>query len=127
MRLFVLASLISFSALAANWGDLETGKSQKLTQSFQLKQFERSGSLIDFSEGEVLILKERLTMPFPDVPLELYIFNYPNCPGSDMRTDMDIVAVKDSSPVVEVGVQLDSCLVNMLIESKNLSSKSIFE
>lgn len=127
MRLFVLASLISFSALAANWSDLETGKSQKLTQSFQLKQFERSGSLIDFSEGEVLILKERLTMPFPNASLELYIFNYPNCPGSDMRTDMDIVAVKDSSPVVEVGVQLDSCLVNMLIESKNLSSKSLFE
>jgi hypothetical protein len=127
MRLFFILSLISFSALAAQWGDLVPGKSYSLSQSFQLPQLERSGSFVDFSKGEDFRLKEVVPLSATGLSLILHIFHYTNCPGIEMTTDMEIIPVKYSNPLVEVGVQLEECELNMYIETRDQNNKSLFE
>jgi hypothetical protein len=127
MRLFLLLALVSFSAFATDWSDLEAGNSYKLNQSFQLPQLERSGSLLEFTKGEKYLLSEILPVDVPGYPLMLYIFKYTNCPGPAMKTDMEIVEVETTSPVVKVGMQVEACEINMYIETKDYYSKSLFE
>lgn len=127
MRLFLALFLVSFSALAANWSDLEEAKTYKLSQSFQLPQMDRSGSLLDFLKGESLTLKEVMALGLPGVDVTLFVFNYNNCPGPAMTTDMEIVPVEGSTPLVEVGAKVESCEVNLYIETKDFYNKSLFE
>src|ERR1700741_1696016 len=127
MRLFLALCLVSFSALAANWSDLDEGKTYKLSKSFQLPQSERSGSMLDFSKGESLTLREIMPLGIPGVELTLFIFNYNNCPGTAMTTEMEIVPVEGSTPLVEVGAKVESCEVNLYIETKDFYNKSVFE
>lgn len=127
MRLFLLVFLISFSALASNWEDLEVGSTYKLTQSFQLPQTERSGSLLDFMKGEQVTLKEVIPMNV-GFALMLYVFDYKNCPGKDMEADMEIIPVAGTNPLVEAGALLNkNCELNVYIETKDYYSKSLFE
>jgi len=67
-------------------------------------------------------------MPLSMVNVMLYIFDYKNCPGPAMKTDMEIIPVNGTSPVVEIGAQLEeNCELNIYIENKDLMSTSLFE
>jgi hypothetical protein len=125
MRLFLGLMLVSFNILAAEWNDLEIKQQYHLTQSFQLPQLERSGSLVDFMEGEEVVLTEIVGLDI--IKVVLFKFDYKNCPGQDMKTDMEIIPVKNTSPVVEVGAQLEKCSLEIFIENKDLMSTSFFE
>jgi hypothetical protein len=125
MRIFVGLMLISLNLFAAEWNDLEMDQKYTLTQSFQLPQIERSGSLVDFLQGEEVVLKEIIALDM--IKVMLFKFDYKNCPGADMKTDMEIIPVKNTAPVVEVGAQLEKCSLEIFIESKDLMSTSFFE
>ncbi|HXH73734.1 MAG TPA: hypothetical protein VNJ08_02125 [Bacteriovoracaceae bacterium] len=126
MRLIFVLLLISFNAFAIEWRDLEVLKTYQLSQNFQLPQTERSGSGMDFTKGEVVLLKEQL--PLSGFNVMLYIFKYIPCPGQDMQTDLEIIPVQGTSPVIEIGTQLEKgCELNVYIEVKDLFTKSFFE
>lgn len=127
MRLFLVLFLISFSALATSWENLQPGQDYKLTQSFELPIY-RSNSLMSFMKGEAVLLKEILPLAIPGgFNMALYIFDYKNCPGTEMETDLEIVPVQGTSPVVKPGVQLEACELKVYIEMKDFYSKSLFE
>ena len=126
MRLLLILLVISFNALAVEWTELQDGMQYKITQDFQLTQFERSGSKLDISRGDKVELKESVVLSMINVML--YIFDYKNCPGQAMTTEMEIIPVLFTSPVVEIGAQLEEkCELRIYIENKDLMSKSLFE
>ncbi len=126
MRLFFILLVISFNALAVDWTELEDGTEYKITQDFQLSQIERSGSKLEISRGDKVALKE--TVALTAVSVMLYIFDYKNCPGPAMTTEMEIIPVQGTSPVVEIGAQLEEkCELHIYIENKDLMSNSLFE
>lgn len=126
MRLFLCFILLTFNAWAVSWNDLEVSQDYKLTQSFQLPQLERSGSLLDISEGDRVTLSD--IIPLDMINVVLLQFDYKKCPGSAMKTDMEIIPVKNTSPVVEIGAQLETgCKLEIFIESRDFMSESFFE
>ena len=125
MRLFIGLLLISFNLLASDWSDLEEKQKYILTQSFQLPQLERSGSFMEFTVGDEAVLSEIIGLD--TINVVLFKFNYINCPGPEMKTDMEIIPVKNTSPVVEIGAQLENCTLEIFIENKDLMSNSFFE
>ena len=126
MRLFIGLALISFNLFAATWNDLEINTDYKINQSFQLPQRERGNSLLDIRSGEKFILKEVIGLDMINV--SLYRFTYKNCPGPAMKTDMEIIPVKNTTPVVEVGAQLElECMLEIFIENKDVLTESFFE
>ncbi|MBA2406103.1 MAG: hypothetical protein H0V66_15110 [Bdellovibrionales bacterium] len=125
MRLFIGLMLLTVNVFAADWNELEIQQKYRLTQSFQLPQLERSKSLVDFLEGEEVVLKEIVGLDM--IKVVLYKFDYKNCPGPAMKTDMEIIPVKNTSPVVEIGAQLENCTLEIFIENKDLMSTSFFE
>jgi len=126
MRLFLLLSLISFNVFAIDWNDLEDGSNYKLIQGFSLPQLERSGSILEVMPGDQVVLAE--TVPLDMINVVLYIFDYKNCPGPQMLTDMEIIPVNGTSPVVEIGAQLEkNCKLHVYIETRDLMSNSFFE
>ena len=118
MRLLIGLLLISFNAFATDWNDLEIDQKYTLQQSFQLPQIEKNKSLIDLMEGEAVVLKEIIGLDMINV--SLFKFEYKNCPGVEMKTDMEIIPVKNTSPVVEVGAELEQCMLEIFIENKDL-------
>ena len=125
MRLFLGLMLLSLNVFAVEWNDLEFSKNYKLTQGFQLPQTERSGSLLEISIGDQVELIEIMPLVANVV---LYKFQYKNCPGPAMKTEMEIIPVQATSPVVEVGAQLETeCVLEIFIESKDLFTQSFFE
>lgn len=124
MRLFLIGIIISFNIFAANWTDLEEGKSYKLSQTFQLPQVERSGSLLDIMKGDKVTLKEIMPLEL-SFPVMAYIFKYHNCPGTALKTDMELVTVQNTG--VEVGAVLEECELSVYVETKDIESKSLFE
>ena len=130
MRLFLALLLVSFGAMAAaeNWEDLRIGDEYKLTQSFQLPIKANRGSLLDLMKGEKVRLLERIAMDIPGASLILYKFRYQNCPGMQMVTDLELVAVEDTSPVVEVGAMIqERCELYVYLETKDFYTASLFE
>lgn len=127
MRLFLLGLIVSLNVFATDWSDLEVGQSYKLNQSFQLKQLERSGSFLDFNKGDELTLNALIPLAIPGVSLALYIFDFKNCPGPELKTDIDIVPVNNTNPLVEVGAQVEECELNVFLEMKDYYSASLFQ
>lgn len=128
MRTFIILFLFSFSAFATSWEQLRPGNDYKLSQSFQLPQDERSGSLIDFMKGDDVTLNEIVPLAIPGgFNMMLYIFDYKNCPGMEMTTDIEIVPVQGTSPVVKAGTLLENCELKVYIELKDYYSQSLFE
>lgn len=128
MRTFLILLLISFNAIAVTWDNLRPGVDYKLTQSFQLPQDERSGSLLDFSKGDEVYLKQIEPLAIPGgFNMMLYIFDYRNCPGMEMTTEIEIVPVQGTSPVVKAGTLLEECELKVYIELKDYKSPSFFE
>ena len=125
MRLFIGLLLISFNLLASDWSDLEEKQKYILTQSFQLPQLERSGSFMEFTVGDEAVLSEIIGLD--TINVVLFKFNYKKCPGPEMKTEMEIIPVKNTSPVVEVGAQLENCSLEIFIETKDLMRASFFE
>lgn len=130
MRLFFAFMLVSFNLYAAgnvSWYDFEYNQKTKLTQSIQLKQLhERSGSLIEIKQGDGFVLRN--AMGLGSLNVVLFTFDYLNCPGPQMRTDMEIIPVKNTYPVVEIGAQLtQNCKLEIFVENKDLMTKSFFE
>jgi hypothetical protein len=126
MRLFFGLMFVSLNLFAANWSDLEEKTKYKLTQSFQLSQIERSGSVLDIMKGETFVLKEITGLDMINV--SLFIFEYKNCPGRAMKTEMEIISVNNTHPVVEIGAQLmEGCKLEIFIENKDLMTNSFFE
>lgn len=125
MRLLIGLLLISFNAFATDWNDLEIDQKYTLQQSFQLPQIEKNKSFIDLMEGEAVVLKEIIGLDMINV--SLFKFEYKNCPGVEMKTDMEIIPVKNTSPVVEVGAELEQCMLEIFIENKDLMTSSLFE
>ena len=124
MRLFLIGIIISFNIFAVNWTELEEGKAYKLSQSFQLPQIERSGSLFDIVKGDQVTLKEIMPLEL-SFPVMAYIFKYHNCPGTGMKTDMELVTVQNTG--VEVGAVLEKCELSVYVETRDIDSKSLFE
>ena len=126
MRLFIGLMLVSFNLFAANWNELEEKTQYNLTQSFQLPQIERSGSLLDIMKGESFLLTEVTGLDMINV--SLFTFEYKNCPGRSLKTDMEIIPVNNTSPVVEIGAQVvEGCKLEIFIENKDLMTNSFFE
>jgi hypothetical protein len=126
MRLFIGLMLVSFNLFAANWNELEEKTQYKLTQSFQLPQIDRSGSLLDIMKGENFLLTEVTGLDMINV--SLFVFEYKNCPGRSMKTDMEIIPVNNTLPVVEIGAQvIGGCKLEIFIENKDLMTNSFFE
>jgi hypothetical protein len=125
MRIFLLFCLMSFNAFSAEWSDLEEGKTYKLTQNFQLPTSgERSNSILDFSKGESFTLKEIMPLPI-GFPLTSFIFNHHNCPGSQLKTDVELVTVEENGVVV--GAVLEDCELSIYVEGKDYYSNGLFE
>jgi hypothetical protein len=126
MRLFLGLCLLSFQLQAVSWNDLEISNQYKINQQLQLRQIERSGSMLEISAQESFILKEVIGLDMINV--SLYRLQYKNCPGPAMKTEMEIIAVKNTAPVVEVGAQLEeNCMLEIFIENRDLMSDSLFE
>lgn len=125
MRLFLALILISFNVFAAEWNDLESNRIYRLSQTFQLQTIDRSRSLLDFRSGERFQLAEVVGLDMINVTL--FSFYLHNCPGQALKTDMKIIAVKATSPVVEIGAQVDKCRLEIFIENKDFMTKSFFE
>jgi hypothetical protein len=127
MKFLIIALLLSSSLFASNWDELDTKTTYKLSQSFQLPQTERSGSILELVRGQKFELKEILPLEIPGALLTLYIFDYPKCSGLDMKTEMEIIPVDGTSPVVEVGALVEKCELQIYLETKDLDSNSLFE
>lgn len=127
MRIFLVLCLISVNAFATGmgWSDLEEGKTYKLTQNFQLPQNnERSRSILDFSKGDLFTLKEIMPLPI-GFPLTSFIFAYKNCPGMQLKTDVELVTVDHNGVVV--GAILEECELSVYVEGKDYYSNGLFE
>lgn len=127
MRLFIALMLVSFNLFAnVEWNEIELDQELKLTQSFQLKQKIAAGSLVDIMKGEQFVVKDIIGLDM--IQVVLYKLEYKNCPGSAMTTDMEIIPVNNTSPVVEIGAQLiENCELEIFIELKDLMTPSFFE
>lgn len=126
MRLFLAALLVSFNVFAVSWTNLEDGNHYTISQSFELFQTERSGSSLHITKGERVFLDE--TVPLSMINVTLFIFDYQNCPGPEMTTEMEIIPVQGTNPVVEIGAQLEpNCKLNIFIENRDLFSQSLFQ
>lgn len=120
MKIFLLFLFLSSNGFALDWQDLEVLRSYKLKQDFQLSQPERSGSLLDFSTGDEVVLKGKVALL--DTGTVMYSFIYAQCTGPEMETDIEIL------PVIEVEAQLrPGCELNLYIKSKNLLTHSMLE
>jgi hypothetical protein len=125
MRTFILLALISFPAFAMNWFDMEPGNEYVLNQDLSLTQRERSGSMLDIAKGEKFVLKE--IMP---ITMGLMMFNleYKNCPGPAMETEVEIIPVNGTSPVIEVGAMVaENCELWVYVEGQDFWTNSLFE
>jgi hypothetical protein len=125
--ILIFTIFFSISSWATTWSELQTSKNYLLVQDFQLQQLERSRSLIDFSRGEKFLLKDITNLEIPGASVTLFTFDYNNCPGPDLSTAMDIITVKDTSPLLEIGAQVEKCELNIYLETKDLNLKSILE
>jgi len=126
MRLLLGLSLLTLNLQAATWNDLEVSDTYKITQQISLKQIERSGSLLEILPNEPFVLKEVIGLDMINVVL--YRLKYKNCSGPDLKTEMEIIPVKKTTPVVEVGAQIEeNCMLEIFLETKDLRTESLFE
>ncbi len=123
MKTFLFLCFFSLSAFATTWDDLSEGKTYHLTQNFQLKQTERSGSLFDFTKGDKVTLKEITALD--TINVMLYTLTLKTCPGPDLKTEIEIIPVESTR--VEFGAQLENCQLQVFLETKDIWSPSIFE
>jgi hypothetical protein len=118
-----MAFMFTTQIFATTWSDLELKKDYTLNQGFELPQLERSGSRLVLSQGETFELKKIEPLEL-SIPVTLMIFSYPQCPGMEMKTSMELIRVQKSE--VEVGAVVQDCELLIYLETKDLNSKSLF-
>jgi hypothetical protein len=122
----LIALIFSLNLMATSWDLQEISHSYDLEQSIVLKQLEKSGSFIHLMADDKFVLEEIIALDM--IRVTLFRYKYLKCPGKDLKTEMEIIAVKEASPLVEVGVQLETdCFLEVFIENKDLRADSIFK
>ena len=125
MKLFIVLSLLSINAFAGTWFDMEANKEYTVLQSFSLPQEERSGSSLEVTKGDKFVLKEIIGL---GMGLGLFNFQYAKCPGPDMVTDIEIIPIDNSAPLVEIGAKAElNCEMWIYVELKDFWTNSLFE
>jgi hypothetical protein len=126
MRLFLALFLFSVNAVANSWSDLQKSKTYTLNQEIQLPQQERSSSMLDLMRGDKFFLLD--IMGLDQIKVTLFTFRLQKCPGQQMSTELAIVSVSGTSPVVEVGAMVEEeCKLLIFVESSELLTKSFFK
>jgi len=125
MFLLMMLSLAVTQVNASTWLNLQESKNYQLTQNISLPQTERSGSLLGLSQSDVFLLK---SIERSSDNLMVYTFGQSVCPGPQMRTDLEIIPVQETSPMVEIGAQfIEDCELKIFISDQDLHSTSIFK
>ena len=120
--LFVL--VFSSQVLASSWNDLEIGETYTLNQEIVLVSNSPSESSFHIPAGTKLSHSDLI--PLDMISVMLYLFKLPKCPGNDFETQMEIIPVQGTSPLVEIGAQVASnCQLEIYIETKDIYSSSI--
>ena len=127
MRYIFLFLFFAFSAHAVSWMDLEVNQRYALTQTLDLKLKQTQNKTLSLIKGERFKLKDILPLELPGAPLVLYIFDYKKCNNVNLKTDLEIIPVEETSPLVEIGAEVENCEFKIYIELKDLSSNSIFK
>lgn len=125
MRLLLGLMLLSMPVFATDWNDLETGETYKIRQALSLPQSERSGSSLDILAGESFKLNSITGLDM--ISVSLLTFAFEKCPGMDMKTEMEIIPVLNTSPLIEIGATVENCELQVFIENKDLLAPSFFE
>lgn len=128
MRLFFVLLLFSFNSWGAvEWASLKKGQTYELSQSFKLAKYDGSTEFLEFKMGDRVELLEVLPLDIA-FPVIAYIFKYQNCSSPEASTALEIIPVQGTSPVVEIGAQLESgCELTFYNETKDSFYSSIFE
>jgi hypothetical protein len=120
--LFVL--VFSSQVFASSWNDLEIGEGYTLKQELTLVSNSPGQSQFHIPAGTKLVHSD--LFPLDMISVMLYQFKLPNCPGNDFETQMEIIPVQETSPLVEIGAQVASnCLLEIFIETRDIYSSSI--
>lgn len=128
MRLTLLFALFFIHpCFATNWSDLEIDKFYQLNQSIQLTQEERSHSILELGKGDKFKLTKIIPLIYSHTTVNLYVLNYLNCPGPDLKTRMEIIPVNETSPSVEIGVQVENCELLVFLELNDIYNNSLFQ
>lgn len=121
----LLGTLLITSSVVANplerrrWQDLESEKSYTLTQSIHLvPEFK-------LPQGQRLELRE--LGPLPGLAVTSFSLYLSACPWPDGKSEMTLVLAAGASAGSEVGVELNSCAVEIYVENKDLPTLSFFE
>lgn len=122
--LVLLALVFSSQVFANSWNDLEVGESYTLNQEISLVSNSPGQSTYHIPAGTVLNHSDLI--PLDMISVLIYQFKLPNCPGNDFETQMEIIPVQGTSPLVEIGAQVGSnCLLEIFIETKDIYTSSI--
>ncbi len=125
MRSLLVLFVVVFSSqvFASSWNDLEIGQDYTLSQELNLK-FKSNNDVFNIPSGTAVNLYDML--PLDMINVVLYQFKLPKCPVNDFETEMEIIPVQETSPLVEIGAQVASnCLLEIFIETKDIYSSSI--
>jgi hypothetical protein len=102
---------------------MDTDTEYTIQQNMSLPQTVRSGSILEIMKGEKFLLKEKLGM---GMGLALFNFEYKNCPGPEMETDVEVIPVEGTP--IEVGAMVaQGCELWVYVELKDFWTKSLFE
>jgi hypothetical protein len=127
VRLVIFLILLSVNSWASTWVRLQRGQHYELLQDFQLQQLERSHSFIDFSKGEKYLLKEMTNIEILGALFTIFIFDYKNCPGTDIATKLEVISDKENVMPREFRSKVENCELRIYIENNDLKYQSIFE
>jgi hypothetical protein len=123
MRTFLALALLSISlnSFAMDWSDLERGTNYKLTQSLSLPQ-KLNGTLLELPVGESFRYKSVIG----GAGLAIFSFDYINCPGLEMETEVEVIPVKNYP--IEIGAMVaEGCELWVFVELKDYYTPAIFK
>ena len=128
MRSVLVLFILAFSSqvFAMSWNDIEEGQTYTLTQELKLVSNSPGRAALHIPAGTVLTKTE--VLPLDMIMVMLYKFNFSGCPEKDFETEMEIIPVVGTSPVVELGAQVaGNCVLEVFIETKDIYTNSILK
>lgn len=123
MRTFLALALLglSLNSFAMEWSDLESGMTYKLTQNLSLPQ-KLNRAILELPPGEPFRYKSVIG----GAGLAIFSFDYLNCPGEQMETEVEVIPVKNYP--VEIGAMVaEGCELWVFVELKDYYTPAIFE
>jgi hypothetical protein len=118
---FLLLTL-SLNSFAMDWFDMESGVTYKLTQPLSLPMKKINRGILELPAGEPFVLK----YVTGGAGLGILTFHYPNCPGSQMETEVEVIPVKNSP--IEIGAMVaEGCELWVFVELKDYFTPAIFK